>query len=84
MTVRLKLFAGLDEALGLPAELLAELDSVAAALAYLSARTDEQGRAALHQTVILLNGRNVAHLAGRRTRLAAGDTLSLFPPVGGG
>jgi molybdopterin synthase sulfur carrier subunit len=33
---------------------------------------------------ILLNGRSVEYLQGMATPVANGDTLSLFPPVGGG
>ncbi len=33
---------------------------------------------------ILLNGRSVEYLQGMATPVADGDTLSLFPPVGGG
>ena len=34
--------------------------------------------------VILVNGVNVHALAGLDTPLSAGDTVSLFPPLGGG
>ncbi len=34
--------------------------------------------------IILVNGRNIEHLNGLSTPLEDGDTLSLFPPVGGG
>lgn len=33
---------------------------------------------------ILLNGRSVEYLQGAQTPIADDDTLSLFPPVGGG
>jgi molybdopterin synthase sulfur carrier subunit len=33
---------------------------------------------------VLLNGRSVEYLHGMETPLADDDTLSLFPPVGGG
>lgn len=33
---------------------------------------------------VFLNGRNVAHLRGLETPLSAGDTLTFFPPIGGG
>jgi molybdopterin synthase sulfur carrier subunit len=33
---------------------------------------------------ILLNGRSVEYLAGMATPVTEGDTIALFPPVGGG
>lgn len=33
---------------------------------------------------VLLNGRSIEYLAGMDTPVTDGDTLSLFPPVGGG
>jgi molybdopterin synthase sulfur carrier subunit len=33
---------------------------------------------------ILKNGREVLHMEGTETRMADGDTLSIFPPVAGG
>ena len=33
---------------------------------------------------VLKNGRNIHFLDGLRTKLEAGDVLSIFPPVGGG
>ena len=33
---------------------------------------------------ILLNGKNIVHLKGRKTKLEDGDVVSIFPPVGGG
>lgn len=33
---------------------------------------------------VLLNGRSIEYLRGSETPLCADDTLSLFPPVGGG
>ena len=35
-------------------------------------------------TLLLLEGRNVCHLDGLATLVAPGDTLSVFPPSGGG
>ncbi len=34
--------------------------------------------------IVLVNGRNIEHLKGIYTPLQEGDTISLFPPVGGG
>jgi molybdopterin synthase sulfur carrier subunit len=33
---------------------------------------------------VLKNGRNIHFLDGLKTKLEAGDVLSIFPPVGGG
>ncbi|HIE48366.1 TPA: MoaD/ThiS family protein [Candidatus Bipolaricaulota bacterium] len=33
---------------------------------------------------VFVNGRNVATMQGLDTRLAAGDVVSFFPPIGGG
>ncbi|MDY6796744.1 MAG: MoaD family protein [Actinomycetota bacterium] len=38
----------------------------------------------LKSCTVLVNGRNVAYLRGRRTKLTPGDEVSLFPPVAGG
>ena len=34
--------------------------------------------------IILVNGRNIAHLSGKNTQLADNDTVSIFPLVAGG
>lgn len=44
---------------------------------------DAAGRPMDYVTV-LLNGRSVAYLQGEATPVSESDTLSLFPPVGGG
>lgn len=33
---------------------------------------------------VLVNGRNVGYLRGKRTKLRPGDEVSLFPPLAGG
>ncbi|MDD5447941.1 MAG: MoaD family protein [Actinomycetota bacterium] len=45
-----------------------------------------EGRLARHlkTTTVLVNGKNVIHLKGRRTPLGKDDIVSLFPPLGGG
>jgi molybdopterin synthase sulfur carrier subunit len=35
-------------------------------------------------STVLVNGKNVIHLKGRRTRLRPNDVVSIFPPMGGG
>ncbi|ASJ17142.1 molybdopterin synthase sulfur carrier subunit [Thermococcus chitonophagus] len=34
--------------------------------------------------IILVNGHNIEHLQGLETPLKEGDTVSIFPPAGGG
>ena len=36
------------------------------------------------EAIILVNGRNIAHLDGKDTRLTEKDTVSIFPMVAGG
>lgn len=35
-------------------------------------------------STVLVNGKNVIHLKGKRTKLKADDVVSIFPPMGGG
>lgn len=35
-------------------------------------------------STVLVNGKNVIHLKGKRTRLKPDDVVSIFPPMGGG
>lgn len=35
-------------------------------------------------STVLVNGTNVSKLKGEKTRLKAGDAVSIFPPLGGG
>ena len=44
---------------------------------------DADGRPTGYVT-ILLNGRSVEYLSGMATPVTEGDTIALFPPVGGG
>lgn len=44
---------------------------------------DSEGRLTGYVTV-LKNGRSIAYLQGLQTPISETDTLSLFPPVGGG
>jgi len=38
----------------------------------------------LKNCIVLVNGQNISYLKGKRTKLAPGDEVSLFPPVAGG
>lgn len=35
-------------------------------------------------STVLVNGKNVIHIKGRKTRLEPDDVVSIFPPMGGG
>jgi sulfur-carrier protein len=35
-------------------------------------------------STVLVNGKNVIHIKGRRTRLQPDDVVAIFPPMGGG
>jgi molybdopterin synthase sulfur carrier subunit len=35
-------------------------------------------------STVLVNGKNVIHIKGRKTRLRPDDVVSIFPPMGGG
>lgn len=41
-------------------------------------------REQMKTATVLVNGRNSVQLKGKRTRLADGDVVSLFPPMAGG
>jgi len=78
-----KFFATLRQAAGArEAEL--EADSVKELLERLS--TDYDGRLDryLKISTVLVNGKNVAHIKGRKTKLKPDDVVSIFPPLGGG
>lgn len=38
----------------------------------------------LEGSIVLVNGKNIGYLSGKKTRLHDGDVVSLFPPVAGG
>jgi len=38
----------------------------------------------LKSCTVLVNGRNIAYLRGKRTKLEPGDEVSIFPPLAGG
>ncbi|MBL3539172.1 MAG: MoaD family protein [Aminivibrio sp.] len=42
------------------------------------------GEAVSDRIIVLVNGRNIAHTGGGETRLAEGDTVAIFPIIGGG
>ncbi len=56
------------------AELLKEVES----------KYGEEVKRYLRNCIVLVNGRNIAQLRGKRTKLEKGDEVSLYPPVAGG
>jgi molybdopterin synthase sulfur carrier subunit len=91
--MKIKFYANLREMVGckqidLP---LAPNTTVRAVLRQLSARYPELGQKLWDEdevprgfVKVLKEGRDIQHLQGLDTALAETDTLSLFPPVGGG
>jgi molybdopterin synthase sulfur carrier subunit len=43
-----------------------------------------EGEAVSDRVIVLVNGRHIAHTGGGETPLSGGDTVSIFPIVGGG
>ncbi|MBU4193986.1 MAG: MoaD family protein [Actinobacteria bacterium] len=58
--------------------------SVKEVLERLSSDYEGKLRRYLKISTILVNGKNVIHLKGKRTRLKPDDVVSIFPPLGGG
>lgn len=78
-----KFYASLRKAAGtkeaeIPARSVKEL------LQRLSTGYDGGLRRYLKISTVLVNGKNVIHLKGKRTRLEPDDVVSIFPPLGGG
>lgn len=48
--------------------------------------TDYQGKLDryLKMSTVLVNGKNVIHMKGKKTKLKPDDEVSIFPPLGGG
>ncbi len=82
--VRVKLFATLAQIAG-RREVEVEATSTSQLLQRLYELFGEPFRKELEQGMIMLvNGHDVEHLRGMETPLQDGDTVSLFPPAGGG
>lgn len=91
MTIKVKFFAyfrevfgGRDRDLDLPAG--SAVGDALAALGDTAARRDEiyAGAELKPHLVVMLNGTPISSLKGTATPLAAGDTLAVFPMMGGG
>ena len=52
--------------------------------AFLAKAFSPDGTDINEETIILINGRNICHLAGKDTCLTEADTVSIFPMVAGG
>ena len=78
-----KLYASLRQVAKV-SEVEIEGSSVNEILAAVSSTYDGKLDKYLKISTVLVNGRNVVHLKGRRTRLESDDTVSIFPPLGGG
>ena len=78
-----KFFATLRQVAG-AREIQMEAGTVKDLLDRLSA--DYQGRMDryLKISTVLVNGKNVVHMKGKRTKLKRDDEVSIFPPLGGG
>ncbi len=81
--VEVKLYASLRAAAG-EKGFTTEAASVKALLRQVSGRYGNEFSARLKVATILVNGKNIAHLKWKNTRLQDGDVVSLFPPLAGG
>ncbi len=58
--------------------------TVAAVLKEVDRRYGDSVSRYMKNCIVLVNGQNISYLKGKRTKLAPGDEVSLFPPVAGG
>jgi molybdopterin synthase sulfur carrier subunit len=78
-----KFFATLRQAAG-AREIELQADTVKELLDRLAAGYGDKLDRYLRISTVLVNGKNVAHMKGPRTRLKPDDVVSIFPPLGGG
>lgn len=78
-----KFFATLRKATG-EASYQSSARNVAEVLKEVGERYGEGVSRYLRNVTVLVNGRHIGYLKGKRTRLEPGDEVSLFPPVAGG
>ena len=81
---KVKFFATLREITGKREEIV-KGDTVEDVLNTLYREYGEEFRKELRErSMILINGRNIEHLEGLKTKISEEDTISIFPPAGGG
>lgn len=81
---KVKFFATLREITGKREEII-EGDNVGDVLKVLYEEYGEEFEKELKErSMILVNGKNIEHLEGLKTRVSEEDTISIFPPAGGG
>jgi molybdopterin synthase sulfur carrier subunit len=78
-----KFFATLRQAAG-AREVQLQADTVKELLDRLSADYEGKLDRYLKISTVLINGKNVVHMKGGRTKLKPDDVVSIFPPLGGG
>lgn len=81
--IEVKIFASLRAAAG-EKGYSSEAANVRELLQEAAARYGEEFASKLAIATVLVNGKNIAHLRWKRTRLGDGDVVSLFPPLAGG
>ncbi len=78
-----KFFATLRQVAG-AREIQLEADNVRDLLDRLSASYEGRMDRYLKISTVLVNGKNVVHMKGKKTKLKPDDEVSIFPPLGGG
>jgi len=78
-----KMFATLRKATG-EKSYVSSARSVAEVLREVEEKHGERVSPYLRNCIVLVNGRHIGYLRGKRTRLRPDDEVSLFPPLAGG
>ncbi|HHY36720.1 MAG TPA: MoaD/ThiS family protein [Firmicutes bacterium] len=89
--MKVKFFASIRDCAGVKEDTVAFSGTVGELLQFLSKRYGDSFRKAVlagdqvsDRVIILVNGRNIVHLAGTDTVLGEEDEVSIFPVVAGG
>lgn len=80
---KVKFYASLRNKTGVP-EKEVEAQDIKELLERLSSDFGPEVSKYLRMCTVLVNGRNVIHIKGKKTHLKGDDTVSIFPPLGGG